>query len=185
MHRTIQSLFTAAVAAAAMTPAHALMNHQDETLTLPSVTVTINAHRLDEAFGMQTIAEKFWAEVGQRYDGMAEFRNVGGVFQADAVYARVCLPDCVTARRQPRAIIMRRPRETFRSAFSRAFARGQLSQRLAAATPLPAAARTVGDARYGESFCIYGECSTSDYVGPGGSLTCAASINGRRFCARL
>lgn len=178
-------ILLAGIAAGAATPAVAIVGYQDEIEPLPKVVVNINVDRLSEAFGVLTVAEKFWAEVGQRYDGMAEFRNVGGQFRAGAVYARFCLPQCGPTVQQDSGMILRRPRETFRSAFSRAFARGELSQQLSSGSPSPGASRVVGEYRYGASFCIYGDCGLSELLGSGGSLTCSMSPDGRHYCARL
>ncbi|MGH8495189.1 MAG: hypothetical protein ACREVN_03580 [Gammaproteobacteria bacterium] len=175
----------AVIAAGVTTPAMAIMSFQDELRPLPKVVVTINADRLSEAFGVQSVAGKFWAVVGQRYDAMAEFRNVGGQFRADEVYARFCLPQCGPAVRQASAVIARRPRSTFRSAFTRAFNRGELSRQLSSGPPDPGATLIVGDYRYGTSYCIYGDCGLSQIIGAAGSSTCVTGMDGRVFCANL
>lgn len=179
------AIFLAVIAGVAAAPAMALVSFQDEVRPLPKVVININADRLSEAFGVQSVAQKFWAEVGQRYDGMAEFRNVGGQFVASEVYARFCLPQCGPAVRQASAVIMRRPRGTFRSAFSRAYNRGELSAQLSSGSPAPGATRLVGDYRYGTSYCIYGNCGLAEVIAAAGSLTCVSSMDGKTFCAHL
>lgn len=184
MRSTVMLLVS--ITAGAATPAVAIVNYQGDIRPLPKVVVDLNVDRLNEALGVQTVVEKFWAEVGQRYDGMAQFRGVGGEFRAGAVYARFCLPRCGPAMLQKSAVILRRPRETFRGAFSRAYASGQLSNRLSNGSPDPGASRRIGEYRNGpSSYCFYGDCGLSELLRAASTLTCATAMDGSRFCARL
>jgi hypothetical protein len=176
--RAVAAALTTVCAAA---PAAALVNAYDDAQALPPVTVVLNVDRFDEAFELQTIAEKFWAEAGQLYDGMGLSAN-GGEYRASSVYVRFCLPACGSPVLQDAATILRRPRETFRAAFSRAFRRGELSQRLSSGAPGPGGLQRIGDYGYGTTYCIYGECGLGGALG--GTAICIRSRDARTFCLR-
>jgi len=179
IHRlALAGMFPALFAAA---PAAALVRAYDEAQTLPRITVVLNVDRFDEAFAVQSLAGKFWAEAGQLYDTMGLPAN-GGEYRADSVYVRFCLPACGEPVLQDSATILRRPRETFRAAFSRAFRRGELSHRLSSGPPGPGGLQRIGDYRYGTSYCIYGHCAPGAALG--GASVCIRSRDDRTFCLR-